>query len=222
METATAERDSLVNLQELEQEFQWRDPVAGDKWNADYHMDTVAIGCVKNQVLVRIYKRNKTPAFPEEYKAALIFSESDGGASRCHLVEGGRVDDVKERVADALFGRLRNFIVCSSCGEIHHTDGWVKEVSERLARLQLCFSCDFWTDLEKKKNDPLVAIVEQQFYEIDVRENMPDSCKGFAGQKFTIQWFDGRPSRTTTNLWTCGSIPAMFKDRIPNNASFQK
>ena len=90
------------------------------------------------------------------------------------------------------------------------------EVEERLVRESCCHSCDFWRQYEAMKDDPMVVRVDGQHYYI----GKPFLWfKGFDGQRFVIEFLDGRRAISDC-LWTQGVIPPHFRERMPDNARF--
>ncbi len=76
----------------------------------------------------------------------------------------------------------------------------------------------FWAK-QLAEHDQLTAIVDHVRYQIvrDPGPGKPDHCRGFGGREHTIEFFDGR-TVTTRNLWTQGTIPPAWRDRLPDNA----
>jgi len=110
-------------------------------------------------------------------------------------------------------------VICKECGaEIRF--GFGKEVEDRMRRLGVCVSCEFWLGWVERRDDSRVARVNHVHYFV---EDEFDTCgvRGFDGRRFVIEWNDGRRA-TTTNLWCQGDIPEYFWDRLPDNAKFVK
>ncbi|MFR2207335.1 MAG: hypothetical protein ACLS59_07335 [Clostridia bacterium] len=80
-----------------------------------------------------------------------------------------------------------------------------------------CFGKHFWNEIVKDKNNRI--IINGHCY-VD-GGNKPDaihtSWLGFNGNKFNIEFFDGR-KLTTNNLWCNGEIPKEYRKLLPNNA----
>jgi hypothetical protein len=74
----------------------------------------------------------------------------------------------------------------------------------------------FWWEKIQIKNDPRTARINGTHYLIGREE---DKFKGFGGQTFYIQFFDGRLVKTT-NLWCQGEIPEVMRMVLPDNARF--
>jgi hypothetical protein len=106
-------------------------------------------------------------------------------------------------------------VTCVECQTRHHFD-LGDDVAERLVRESCCDSCDFWRQREAMKDDPRVVRVHGQHYLI----GEPFLCfRGFGGQRFIIEFFDGRRVESDC-LWTQGIIPPHFRERMPDNARF--
>src|SRR5690349_2038977 len=85
----------------------------------------------------------------------------------------------------------------------------------------VCFECDYWTEIIRLKNRRNVVIANGRCYNIG-SEKSQSEFRGFDGYQFTIRflnrWF--RPAVKTTNLWANGEIPGRFRARLPDNAEF--
>lgn len=103
---------------------------------------------------------------------------------------------------------------CPICGKEekpYYDDSSIKERGE-------CVSCHSWRKRLPLVKNSNVAIIDGTFYTIG-DENDPSSCRGFGGDKFVINFKDGRQV-TTTNLWCIGDIPEYWKPQFPDNADF--
>jgi len=111
-------------------------------------------------------------------------------------------------------------LICKECGE-HEQGNWNSYLSEHLIQNQLCFTCNFWYEKVKWKeqNNPKAVRIEGVHYFIG--DDNEKGFRGFDGNKFIIRFHDGR-NITTTNLWCQSSIPTRFRDRLPDNAIFLK
>lgn len=77
-------------------------------------------------------------------------------------------------------------------------------------------SCDFWSYFLDNSDMPEHVRVDGQHYYIG---SGIDMSRGFGGQQFVIEFFDGRRVETH-NLWHNGQIPAGFRERLPDNSRF--
>ena len=102
---------------------------------------------------------------------------------------------------------------CPTCGQ----EIWPDEENNMKENGE-CFECSLWRNRLPLVGNPDVAIIDGTFYTIG-DENDPSPFKGFGGDKFVINFKDGRQI-TTTNLWCGGDIPEHWKDKFPNNADF--
>ena len=80
-----------------------------------------------------------------------------------------------------------------------------------------CFECSLWRERLPLVGRPDVAIIDGTFYTI-ADENAPGS-RGFGGDKFVINFKDGRKV-ITTNLWCGGEISEHWRPQFPDNANF--
>lgn len=62
--------------------------------------------------------------------------------------------------------------------------------------------------------------IEGKHYRAGKQTNAPSYCKGFGGSKFVIEFFDGRVIETD-NLWHQGTIPPVWRAKLPDNARFK-
>lgn len=99
--------------------------------------------------------------------------------------------------------------------------GMTSDHHPHVKRLDWCFSCNHWQEMlslpaERRATD--VAIVDHVHYVIEPEEGNP-RWRGFGGQKFEIEFLDGR-RLCTSNLWCQGDIPTHWQDKLPDNARF--
>ena len=81
-----------------------------------------------------------------------------------------------------------------------------------------CFECSLWRERLSLVGNPDVAIIDGTLYTIG-DEDDPSPFRGFGGDKFVINFKDGKQV-ITTNLWCGGKIPKIWKDKFPDNADF--
>ena len=81
-----------------------------------------------------------------------------------------------------------------------------------------CFECALWRERLPLVGNPDVAIIDGTMYTIG-DENDPSPFRGFGGDKFVINFKDGRKV-TTTNLWCGGDISEHWRPQFPDNADF--
>ena len=104
---------------------------------------------------------------------------------------------------------------CPTCGE--EIGGFVSDKSS-MEKHGECFECALWRERLPLVKNPDVAIIDGTFYTIG-DENDPSPFRGFGGDKFVINFKDGRRV-TTTNLWCGGEISKAWKSQFPDNANF--
>lgn len=104
---------------------------------------------------------------------------------------------------------------CPTCGQelgkFWSDENSMKEHGE-------CFDCALWRERLSLVGNPDVAIIDGTFYTIG-DENDPSPFRGFGGDKFVINFKNGRQV-TTTNLWCGGHISEHWRPQFPNNADF--
>lgn len=87
----------------------------------------------------------------------------------------------------------------------------------------LCFDCNHWQELvDMNDQDILCLRVEGRHYQCSVNSmnKPPGKYAGFAGRKFIVKMKDVPLQFYTCDMWTQGTIPEHFKDRLPDNAEF--
>lgn len=111
-------------------------------------------------------------------------------------------------------------VICGECGDYDSADG--NGVS---ADPPLCFGCNFWTRhmLTPDSTRLRKVRVGGRHYCFDpsnpIKTSGPSVGRGFGGRRFKIEFADGEVVETN-NLWHQGSIPELFKERMPDNARF--
>ena len=110
---------------------------------------------------------------------------------------------------------------CKECGKREDGD-WADSTAEKLEKYQLCFKCNFWRETVVIKDSSNVVRIDGRHYIIGKeKEESSSAFKGFGGSKFVIVFNDGRRIKST-NLWHQGTIPEHFKERLPDNAKFER
>ena len=103
---------------------------------------------------------------------------------------------------------------CPTCGKEFGNDINEHSIEEHGE----CFECSLWRERLSLVDNPNTVIIDGNFYTIG-DEDSKDSFRGFGGDKFVINFKDGRQV-TTTNLWYDGQISEYWKYKFPNNADF--
>jgi len=96
---------------------------------------------------------------------------------------------------------------------------YMEPIKSEMIAQQVCFSCHFWRKRVAEFSDA-TAIVDGQHYRIAPdRPRANGGFLGFGGSRFEIAFTDGRRV-VTRNLWTQGTVPPHFRERLPDNARF--
>jgi hypothetical protein len=114
---------------------------------------------------------------------------------------------------------------CQECGKWIEYGGFLGYEVWR-APLPYCWHCKFWIDrIERKasaaggrKSEPFVSD-DFGYYGIGTATT-PSNHNGFGGSWFTVTFHDGRVVETC-DLWSGGSVPERFRDRLVPTASFR-
>jgi hypothetical protein len=135
-------------------------------------------------------------------------------------------------------------IHCRECGKPDSAN-YTDPPRGRMIREQICFSCLYWIQVIEARSDhapvtpaakrsqargaaddqPVpatateVAIVGGRYYVVHPFSTAaaPKSL-GYGGDRFTFRFADGRLI-CSNDVWNGSSIPARFRDRLPDNAS---
>ena len=80
----------------------------------------------------------------------------------------------------------------------------------------------YWKPLVENRNDPDHVVVNGTHYTGGPEQPAtPRHRRGFGGDRYNIKFHDGREV-TSTNLWCQGTIPAQFREQLPDNAEFRR
>lgn len=111
-----------------------------------------------------------------------------------------------------LEGLIRDLEIktCPICGNLYSNKGYSVPASP-------CFRCQFWSAREAQSLLDGSVISGGHFYSIDPDESAPARYRGHGGRKFKI--VRNGVEVITTNLWASGKIPAVWRERIPDNAT---
>ena len=104
---------------------------------------------------------------------------------------------------------------CPTCGQ-ELGKSWSDEKSVK--EHGECFECSLWRERLPLVGNPNTVIINGAFYTIG-DENDSSPFRGFSGDKFVINFKDGRQV-TTTNLWYGGTISDAWLSKFPDNANF--
>lgn len=117
-----------------------------------------------------------------------------------------------------LVGENKFYHICKNCGAIELSNYCEPSKSQMLGN-QLCFHCNHWEQIAS--NPPKNAlIINGQLYSDGGYQKDDRRFLGHAGHEFTIT--QGNRTWMTNNLWSGGTIPHEFRDRLQDNAEFVK
>lgn len=119
--------------------------------------------------------------------------------------------DAKDYSAKLLNGRR-----CRECGE-PIVDSFCEPTKTQLNERQLCFSCNFWTEIEAEKEKHVFFDGKSYVIGEEPQPSQNRSWLGFGGSRWNILFLDGRLV-ITHNLWHQGTIPNHFRSRLPDTA----
>jgi hypothetical protein len=120
---------------------------------------------------------------------------------------------------------------CAICGE-HETNHYI--CHQKMQERKRCFHCNFWMELIEDDDfgwegpERLRVVVDGKHYVAYVdEENLKPAegggvkawARGFGGHGWHIKFNDGKEV-VCYNVWHQGEIPARFRDRLPDNATF--
>lgn len=104
---------------------------------------------------------------------------------------------------------------CRECGGLV-SRRVMSPLKARLEALNICQNCEFWTRIVSEG----AWVVGGEAFNVG-DESSRGGFRGFGGARFVLLHEDGRRV-ATTNLWCLGRVPAHFRDRLPNNATFEQ
>ena len=119
--------------------------------------------------------------------------------------------------AEAKLAAMAAVGTCRECGDVLN-DEWMEPEKTEVRAKQTCFECLFWLKYVASKATPTHVVVKGHHYVI-APDNPRAAFQGHGGAEFVIRFNDGREV-VTHNLWAQGSVPELFRDRLPNNAVF--
>lgn len=106
--------------------------------------------------------------------------------------------------------------MCVECGAEGNAGSY--HGGEEIYAARACFNCHFWLKKVVSRDEPGVVRAGGIHYTIG-KEG--EAFPGFSGQRFVVVFNDGRRVETT-NLWHQGTIPERFRERLPDNATFER
>ena len=78
----------------------------------------------------------------------------------------------------------------------------------------------YWTDLvDLDEQDQRGVVVDGVHYRLGP-DRKDGRIKGYAGRRWEIEYFDGRPNVVTNDLWYQGRVPEKHRVLLPDNARF--
>lgn len=104
--------------------------------------------------------------------------------------------------------------LCKSCGSMEAAH-FVENTKKRMLEKQVCFVCDLWDERAANKNRKEI-IANGHLYSDGGRSGGRKSFLGFGGAEVQIE--KNGKTWTTNNLWSGGTIPEEFRDRLADNA----
>lgn len=105
-----------------------------------------------------------------------------------------------------------NCVVCGKEETAHYFD------NKSMVENKLCFTCQFWTEYVAKEKNSIR--IDGNHYMVG-SATTPHRYNGFGGRKFRIRKNDGTVIETC-DLWSQGPISEHFRDKLPDNAEFEK
>lgn len=111
----------------------------------------------------------------------------------------------------------RPYHLCRCCGMLVLSDSITAKDQAQMDARQLCFYCWHWTH-HAENPQPYWIIVDGDLYSDGGKQPPGTPFLGFAGTTWIIE--KGGAVWETNNLWCGGTIPAEFRDRLPDNARF--
>lgn len=104
-------------------------------------------------------------------------------------------------------------MICTKCSK--ETDD---SQHYKLENKELCFSCNHYAALVSSKH--ILLIVNGDIYR-DCGNSPGGRWLGFAGRIFRYRRLGEVEFVSTNNMGHCGTVPAVWKDELPDNAEFE-
>lgn len=120
-------------------------------------------------------------------------------------------------MSETLDGEPIIVITCKECA-LQDETCFGPTLNRQMEEFTLCFNCLYWHTRIAEKDDPFSVRIGGKHYTIHA-DDAPKGARGFGGVLHTIRFFDDSVVETR-NLWSQGEIPARFRDRLLDNASF--
>jgi hypothetical protein len=112
---------------------------------------------------------------------------------------------------------MQKTYTCKNCGKRVKTSGWADDLFNE----RLCFDCHFWlpkTYMEDSFSERMPLRANGVHYTA-LMDNSAKGFKGFGGCMFVFEFFDGRVL-SCNNVWHQGTIPAKWREKLPDNGRF--
>jgi len=129
-------------------------------------------------------------------------------------------------------GLIQRVGIMPSCRECHrpYSTSYVEPYKSQMIAANTCFHCTFWLERLAEQHQPGHLIINGTCYSFDIKrpilpEEAPNpygSSRGFGGRRFKIRMLADGTIHETNNLWSQGTIPVRFRDRLPDNAAFEE
>lgn len=135
------------------------------------------------------------------------------------LGEGSRKHCGDKQAAETFAAELMAKPKCLECGDPIY-DCYMEGVKKQMNDRQLCFNCNFWTNLIAEKDKHL--FIDGKSYQVGKDDPVGQRrWSGFGGSEFNIELLTGEKI-CTHNLWHQGTVPEHFRGRLPDTAKFIK
>jgi hypothetical protein len=134
----------------------------------------------------------------------------------------GGLHFINTRTKEEAEAKLAEFAavgICRECGDVLN-DGYMEPHKTEIRTRQTCFECCVWLHYVETGADSTHAVIQGHHYVVKPdKPNAYQGSLGHGGAEFRIRFNDGREI-VTHNLWAQGSVPARFRERLPDNAVF--
>ena len=107
--------------------------------------------------------------------------------------------------------------ICKHCGTIEF-GRYYDPIGSRLMETGVCFHCDHWEQIAANPKPGRFVIDGKLYSDGGHQEGGRKDCLGFGGHLWTIK--QGDLVWKTNDLWSGGTIPNEFRDRLSDNAEF--
>lgn len=109
---------------------------------------------------------------------------------------------------------------CEICGKEYNEKDYIEgSIRSIMEEKHYCFNCAFWEEKVREADEDTFVVNNTRYHGSLVDKNKVKGFLGFGGADFYVKFNDGR-IRHYNNVWCQGDVPEIWREKIPNNATF--